>query len=415
MFIARTVIFVPPRVARRRPRPQSRSMASFASIPTSFPAERDCPRVLRQKLDVPESATRAAATINQARWPEAIALSVSLWLFVLLLYLPIIIAKYQGESWTSVALDCSTIPVSILLAMPMFAVFRNTVHWTLRNRIVVMIVAVIFTATINTAYDIVFQTTVKSHFDQIFETLRTDFSRAYPSLLNYILVFGVNMALFQVSFARRAALKQELQLTQALANAQEAQLAALRYQLNPHFLFNALNSISALIVTKRNSEAELMTDKLSGFLRSSLNADPGELIPLEEELALTEEYLDIESVRFGDRLQVDVDCSPGACEALIPSFLVQPLVENAIKHGVARSSGPTEIAISGEIVDGLLLLRVANSVADEPTGPEPVSGGVGLANVRRRLDAIYGKAADLQTGLSGNIYVAAITLPAPVR
>jgi sensor histidine kinase YesM len=390
-------------------------MASNALIPTTFPADRDCPPVLRQKLEVQEAAARPAPKPNsQARWPEAIALSVALWLFVLLLFLPIIIAKYEGENWTSVALDCSTIPVSILLAMPMFAVFRNTVHYGLRHRVIVMIVTVIFTAVVNTAYDITFQTIVSANFDGTFERLGTDFSRAYPTLLNYILVFGVNMALFQVSFARRAALKQELQLSQALANAQQAQLAALRYQLNPHFLFNALNSISALIVTKRNAEAELMTDKLSSFLRSSLNADPGELIPLEEELSLTEEYLDIESVRFGERLDVRVDCSAHACEALIPSFLVQPLVENAIKHGVARSKVATQIDITGNIEDDRLTIRVANCIAEQE-GQAAVASGVGLANVRSRLDAVYGKGATLEAGVEDGRYVATISIPAALN
>lgn len=349
--------------------------------------------------------------MSQARWPEAIALTVSLWLFVLTLFLPIIIAKYQSEGWASVILDCSTIPVSMLLAMPMFAVFRNTVDWPLRHRVVVMVAAVILIAAVNTAYDIAFQTIISSSYERVFETLRTDFSRAYPSLLNYILVFGVNMALFQVSFSRRHALKQELQLSQALANAQQAQLAALRYQLNPHFLFNALNSISALIVTRRNAEAELMTDKLSGFLRSSLNADPGELIALEDELALTEEYLDIESVRFGDRLEVEVDCGPGACETPIPSFLIQPLVENAIKHGVARSKAPTRIDISGRIEDDRLVIRVANDIAADADGPVPAPGGVGLANVRQRLQAVFGDAARLEAGAAGGTYVATMTIP----
>jgi sensor histidine kinase YesM len=395
--------------------PHAGEMASSALIPTSFPADRDCPRVLRQKLDMPETAARPAPKPNsQARWPEAIALTVALWLFVLLLFLPIIVAKYEGENWTSVALDCSTIPVSILLAMPMFAVFRNTVQHPLKKRVVIMIVTVIFTALVNTAYDVTFQTIISSNFDGTFETLGTGISRAYPSLLNYILIFGVNMTLFQVSFARRAALKQELQLSQALANAQQAQLAALRYQLNPHFLFNALNSISALIVTKRNAEAELMTDKLSSFLRSSLNADPGELIPLEEELSLTEEYLDIESVRFGERLDVRVDCSDHACEALIPSFLVQPLVENAIKHGVARSKVATQIEITGAVEGDRLMIRVANCIAAQE-GQAAAASGVGLANVRSRLDAVYGKGASLHAGVEDGRYVATISIPAAIN
>ncbi|HEX8257229.1 MAG TPA: histidine kinase [Allosphingosinicella sp.] len=359
-----------------------------------------------------EAVARPAPKPNsQARWPEAIALSVALWLFVLLLFLPIIVAKYEGENWTSVALDCSTIPVSILLAMPMFAVFRNTVQYALKHRVIVMIVTVIFTAVVNTAYDITFQTIVSANFDGTFESLGTDFSRAYPTLLNYILVFGVNMALFQVSFARRAALKQELQLSQALANAQQAQLAALRYQLNPHFLFNALNSISALIVTKRNEDAEQMTDKLSSFLRNSLTTDPAELVPLEEELALIEEYLDIEGVRFGDRLNVEIACDPDAGVALVPGFLVQPLVENAIKHGVAPSREPVNISVSATVEEGDLCIRVENDSVPGGNQIQSARSGVGLVNVKRRLEAVYGKSASLTAERTERGYTATICIP----
>ena len=152
-------------------------------------------------------------------------------------------------------------------------------------------------------FDLMFQGWIADHVVQAWQSLPADFSRAYSSTLNYILVFGVNMILFHVNYARRAGIQQERRIAEANMAAQQAQLAALRYQLNPHFLFNSLNSISALIVTGRNKDAEAMTSRLSDFLRSSLNADPSELIPLDEELALTEEYLEIESVRFGERLE----------------------------------------------------------------------------------------------------------------
>ena len=221
------------------------------------------------------------------------------------------------------------------------------------------------------------------------------------------------MVLFHVNYARRAGLQQERRLAEANMAAQQAQLAALRYQLNPHFLFNSLNSISALIVTKRNKDAEEMTDRLSSFLRSSLNADPAELIPLDEELALTEEYLAIESVRFGDRLGIAVHCADDACHALVPSFLVQPLVENAVKHGVARSSAPVEIAIDAEIRNGALRITVANCLTE--AGGEELRGtegaGVGLDNVRHRLQAVFGKRASLTAGPAGGRFVATIAIP----
>jgi hypothetical protein len=349
---------------------------------------------------------------NQARWPEAILISVALWLFSLLIFLPMILDRHVGEPWSSVLLDVGTIFVSMLFAMPMFAIFRKTIDWPQGARAMVLVGTVIVTAISNVVFDLMFQGFVADHVQAAWQSLPTDLGRAYPSALNYILVFGVNMALFQVSFSRRTNVKQELQLSEARSAAQQAQLAALRYQLNPHFLFNALNSISALIVTRRNEDAERMTEKLSSFLRTSLNADPGELVPLEEELSLIEEYLDIESVRFGERLVVNVDCSPEASEALVPSFLVQPLVENAIKHGVARSRDPTEIAIDAAVEDGELCIVVRNCI---PDGAERTKqrgrGGVGLMNVRRRLEAVYGKRASLAAEAEDDSYVARICIP----
>ncbi len=354
---------------------------------------------------------------KQASWPEAIIITVALWLFVTLIFLPLIVKRHAGEGWGSVALDVATIPISILFAFPMFAVFRKTLDWSQEKRALILVGMVILTAIANIMFDLVFQAWVANHLDTAWATLGTDLARVYPSFFNYILVFGINMALFQVSFSRRTALKQELQLTQARSAAQQAQLAALRYQLNPHFLFNALNSISALIVTNRNQDAERMTDKLSNFLRSSLNADPSELVMLDEELAITEEYLDIESVRFGERLNVNVDCAPGACEALVPSFLVQPLVENAIKHGVSPSRQSVDIDIHADVTDGDLCITVANCISEDAAEEEARNKqafgrkGVGLQNVRRRLEAVYGPAATLSAETKDGRYVATICIP----
>ena len=349
---------------------------------------------------------------NQARWPEAILVTVSLWLFVLLIFLPIIMDRHVGEPWSSVLLDGGTVFVSMLFAMPMFEIFRKTIDWPQGARALVLVATVIVTAIVNVVFDLMFQGFIADHVQSAWQSLPTDLGRAYPSALNYALVYGVNMALFQVTFSRRTTVKQELQLSEARSAAQQAQLAALRYQLNPHFLFNALNSISALIVTRRNEDAERMTEKLSSFLRTSLQADPGELVPLDEELSLIEEYLDIESVRFGERLIVSVDCSPNACQALVPSFLVQPLVENAIKHGVAPSRYPTEIAINASVEGGELCIVVRNCI---PDGGERAKirgrAGVGLLNVRRRLEAVYGTRATLAANVEEEAYVARICIP----
>jgi len=350
---------------------------------------------------------------SHALWSDAIRSTVALWMFVLLVFLPAIIRRHAGEPWTGVALDCSTVLVSMGLAMIMFLPSRATIGMPYWTRLPLRAAAVLFFAAVNTIFDLLFQAWIANHFVEAWSNLPADFGRAYSSMLNYILVFGVNIILFHVNYARRAGLQQERQLAEANLAAQQAQLAALRYQLNPHFLFNALNSISALIVTKRNKDAEEMTGKLSSFLRSSLNADPGELVPLDEELSLAEEYLAIESVRFGERLGIRVDCEDQACAALVPSFLVQPLVENAVKHGVARSSAPVEIAIDAHLVNGALRISVSNSLSKDDTDnlPDAQGAGVGLDNVRHRLQAVFGNRASLTAGAVGGRFVATISIP----
>ena len=354
---------------------------------------------------------------SHARWSEALRSTVALWLFVLFIFLPVIIRRHAGEPWTGVAIDCSTVIASMGFAMIMFLASRATIDWPAYLRLPLRALAVLVAAGANTLVDLIFQGWIANHFVEAWRSLPTDFPRAYSSMLNYTLVFGVNMILFHVNYARRASIQQERHLAEANVAAQQAQLAALRYQLNPHFLFNSLNSISALIVTGRNKDAEAMTNRLSAFLRSSLNANPTELIALDEELALTEEYLDIESVRFGDRLSIAVDCADEACDALVPSFLVQPLVENAVKHGVARSRAPVEIRIHAAMQDGTLCIEVANCLvpADGQEAAGGPGGGLGLANVRHRLAAVYGSRATLSAGEADGRFVATIRIPKAKR
>ncbi|MGS1016576.1 sensor histidine kinase [Allosphingosinicella humi] len=345
---------------------------------------------------------------SDARWVEAILLTVALWLFVLLMALPVISRRYAGDL-ASIALDSSTILVSMLLAMPLFALFRATLEWTQGARISILIAGVILAAAANSLFDIAFTAWVTNTME-VSWTPRT-FERNYDAAFRYILAFSVNLALFQLGFSRRREGRQERQLVDARSAAQQAQLAALRYQLNPHFLFNTLNSISALIVTRRNEDAEHMTDKLSSFLRTSLSCDPAQLVPLEEELALIEEYLAIEAVRFGDRVRVAIDCPPEAGEALVPGFLIQPLVENAIKHGVAPSRDPVTIAVRAVVEGGDLMITVENDSPAPGRTARAGRTGVGLVNVQQRLEAVYGKRASLVAERGKSTYVATIRIP----
>ncbi|WP_338425733.1 sensor histidine kinase [Sphingopyxis kveilinensis] len=193
--------------------------------------------------------------------------------------------------------------------------------------------------------------------------------------------------------------------------AKNAQLRALHYQVNPHFLFNTLNSLSTLVLKGSKTEAESMIMNLSSFLRSSLAIDPEQLVSLDEEIALQQLYLDIEQARFPDRLQVEVSMPDELKHACVPVLILQPIIENAIKYGVSPSKGRIAIRLQASAEYGLLVLRVENDV--DPKAPAPASGtGLGLGNVRERLLTRYGPTAGCEWGKSDNGgFVVSLWLP----
>jgi hypothetical protein len=198
-------------------------------------------------------------------------------------------------------------------------------------------------------------------------------------------------------------------IVEAQNTAGRAKLAALRYQLNPHFLFNTLNSISSLVMTKRLADAENMLSLLSEFLRSTLAQDPEAPQTLEGELETVEAYLAIERIRFGERMAIEIDCPPALRDTPIAHFLLQPLVENAIKHGVAPSQKPVTIRIAARANDGDLIVAIEN---DCQTGQaSATSTRVGLRNVRERLAAVYGNEGHLETIERESGYLALVRIP----
>jgi two-component sensor histidine kinase len=176
------------------------------------------------------------------------------------------------------------------------------------------------------------------------------------------------------------------------AMAHEAQLKMLRYQLNPHFLFNTLNAISTLILEQNTELANRMVTKLSSFLRYSLDNDPMQKITLAQELQALKLYLDIEKVRFEDRLTLQLNIEEKSQDALIPSLLLQPLIENAIKYGIARAEGGGHLSISAKVFAGDLLMEVSDDGpgCDLVDNNIPGAKGVGLKNTRERLATLYG-------------------------
>jgi two-component sensor histidine kinase len=244
--------------------------------------------------------------------------------------------------------------------------------------------------------------------------------RIFTVGLLYLWTFCLALTLLWAAGVGSAARRATSRATRFEAEKERAEATALRLQLNPHFLFNTLNSISSLVTLDRKAQAEAMIDRLADFLRASLETDPTAHVTLAHELDTIDAYLSIEAERFGDRLEIDVDADDLALNAMVPNFILQPLVENAIKHGVAAVRGPAILRVKGEARDRELVLRVINTTGesyreaanDDGAGGSPRrSTGIGLANIRQRLAMAYGDRASLETGPIPNGYSAVIRLP----
>jgi len=191
----------------------------------------------------------------------------------------------------------------------------------------------------------------------------------------------------------------------------EARLGALRMQLQPHFLFNSLNAIAVLIRDRRNDDAARVTEQLSEILREVLGEADVQEVPLAAEIAFLHRYLAIEQVRFSDRMSVRWDVAPETERGLVPSFVLQPLVENAIRHGVAARREASTVAVAARLENGSLVLSVTNDV---PRNAEVAIGrgrGVGLANTRERLATLYGGRGTLSLDRSPRGMIATVRLP----
>lgn len=224
-------------------------------------------------------------------------------------------------------------------------------------------------------------------------------------------------AFYLASQAQAEALGAQRRLADAESAAQAAQVRALRYQVNPHFLFNTLNSLSSLVMTGRADRAENMLLALSTFFRTSLSLDPSADVTLAEEIDLQRLYLDIEMARFPDRLTVEIDVPQDLAQARLPALLLQPIVENAIKYGVSKSRKAVVIRIEARRLDSnRMTLEISNRPKhggkDELPAATHEGTGLGLVNVRQRLEARWGSRANCRYGpMSTGGYKVSLTMP----
>src|SRR6267154_295664 len=234
----------------------------------------------------------------------------------------------------------------------------------------------------------------------------------YNGLLEYLFLYGAILLVSPILDSRERLAFQQTESARLNEQLSKAQLNALRRQIEPHFLFNTLNAIAGLVRERRNDAAVKMIAGLSDFLRRVVQDSDRQQVPLVEELEFAQKYLDIEKVRFAERLQVSVDVPGDLFPAQVPSLILQPMVENAVKHGIAKRVEGGAIRIAAARSNGLITLSVYNDGPPLPVQWDDVRSGVGLSNVRTRLQSLYGDKFELRLqNEDSNGVTASVSIP----
>ena len=343
---------------------------------------------------------------------QALAITLTVWLaFVYGSYVVSELIGGRTNFLQDLPLDLPAVILVALVAQMLYPAALATSRWSAGSRWLALFLAATAVAVVQAAINIgenrllgVIPALDAAHADLI----RHRFGRMF---LSHVYLSFANAALLVFLVENRRLAEETVRRVRSELLAARARDAALRLKLDPHFLFNTLNSISSLIVTRRGDDAEEMVGRLAEFLRLSLAADPGGLVTLEDEFATIEAYLAIEEVRFGDRMRVAFDLPTDLIDLAVPHFILQPLVENAIKYGVAHKPGTVNIRVAAHR-DGEHTVLEVEDRADAP-GNTPEGGlGIGTVNVRERLESHYGPGASLRLDPRPDGFVASILLPA---
>jgi sensor histidine kinase YesM len=317
----------------------------------------------------------------------------------------------NGMGWLFVVPTALATATGYSLTLLMSAAYRRLFHmrplatWG-GSMVIVMIASVVFSSIATWAHATFYRTGPMPQGIQLLSEILLDFAllAAWSALY-----YGINFYILVE--------EQRDQLLRLENQASSAQLAMLRYQLNPHFLFNTLNSISTLVLLKQTDRANAMLSRLSSFLRYTLVSEPEGEVTVAQEVETLKLYLDIEKMRFEERLRTGFDIDPAAAQACIPSLLLQPLVENAIKYAVTPKEEGADIAVGVRRLGNRVHITVSDSGPGTQAGLNDGGGattsstGVGLANTRDRLAQAYGADHRFETEAGPSGFTVTIEIP----
>lgn len=300
-------------------------------------------------------------------------------------------AYLYGEQWSMFWYRVAGVVVGILGGWALREIYRHSIRWKKRYKVPLVVVA---------SYALAIPLTVATNYILLtFYSSQNDYAET-ATLFRSHFVYFLHFFIWSISYYGLVLYREVLLLKQSELDARnlarDAQLKMLRYQLNPHFLFNTLNAISSLILLKDTQPANQMVLRLSDFLRHSLMNDPMQQVTLEQEVRSLQLYLGIEKARFESRLNVEFNIDDEAYAALIPSLILQPIVENSIKYAIAPSVEGGTIFVNAKVFAEQLLIEIRDTgpgsekdLSDIVDDVDASGCGVGLVNCQQRLSAIY--------------------------
>ena len=320
--------------------------------------------------------------------------------------------------------------VGLLLTLPLRWCFKSLWSWPVAQRFILAVIATIFFSMLWAVLRLLLfmlmtqeQNLWADYGGWVFPSIFVFFtwSALYHGIKYYQLLQQQREAMLVLESQQR---QRALQLGRAKAEVKDAQLQLLRYQLNPHFLFNTLNSVASLVSAERTEDAKTMLSRLGDFLRYSLDAGEDMLIPLDKEFWALSQYLMIEQVRFSDRMTLKLDVPANLESLLVPNMLLQPLAENAIKYAIAPSESGGTIRVSAQLKDSRLVLSVEDSglerlgVSSDTLELSESGAGIGLRNTRERLKNLFSNDFELlvtDSPLGGLCFSVAIPATESIR
>ncbi|HEX8063320.1 MAG TPA: histidine kinase [Allosphingosinicella sp.] len=346
---------------------------------------------------------------NVAR--QAAKLTFGVWGFTFVLFLmPVLVSKGRLPPF-AIGMTALVVGIGIAVSVPLYWACARLQDASTALKVGGVFAAVCAAAFTFSLSDALFGANIIQMFMGEHHIPPDVVNRTVSNFISFSWLYGWLGTTYVILLTNAAMRERDLQLAEARTLAQTAQLTALRLQLNPHFLFNTLNAISSLIVTGRNRDGEAMLAKLCAFLRTALVGDGRSEVTLGEELETLQTYLEIESVRFGDRLTVEFAAPDALLEQPVPAFILQPLVENAVKHGVAPTSRPVIVRVGARRDGDDLILSVSDN-GGAVAGSRCSGTGVGLDNTRRRLEVIYGSRGRLETLAHDDGFTVILRIPA---